>query len=131
MATEPWPVCVTDGQALVWSPEGPSAPLPFHCLPRSQPPVVSPYHRPAARALRTLHRVTGDEAGSLPAMAHQNTFLGLPLRLLPEEACLLRERGAVAFFAADGPCPASAASAARLARRTARVDQAQVQAPLP
>lgn len=39
--------------------------------------------------LRVHHRITGLTAGTLPGVAQQNAFLGLPLLLAPEEVVLL------------------------------------------
>ncbi|XP_049784503.1 tRNA-splicing endonuclease subunit Sen34 isoform X2 [Schistocerca cancellata] len=42
--------------------------------------------------LREQHRIIGNLIGCLPHMPRQETFLGLPLELLPEEATLLVEK---------------------------------------
>ncbi|KAI8326148.1 tRNA-intron endonuclease catalytic domain-like protein [Martensiomyces pterosporus] len=45
--------------------------------------------------LRREHRVVGALEGSHPANPLQNTYFGLPLVLLPEEAAMLLEKGAI------------------------------------
>ncbi|XP_078064242.1 tRNA-splicing endonuclease subunit Sen34 [Mustelus asterias] len=71
-------VYVAEGQALVWSAED-------------------------ARRLRELHSLCGSPVGSLARQPRQNSRLGLPLRLLPEEASLLAERGLGLLVRAHGP----------------------------
>jgi tRNA-splicing endonuclease subunit Sen34 len=43
--------------------------------------------------LRTKHRICGILTGTLPHLAQQNIFLGVPLVLIPEEVILLVEKG--------------------------------------
>ncbi|XP_029440957.1 tRNA-splicing endonuclease subunit Sen34 [Rhinatrema bivittatum] len=62
------PIHLLQGSALVWSAED-------------------------ARKIRQHHRLVGSLAGSLPRKPRQNARLGLPLKLLPEEARLLAEIG--------------------------------------
>ncbi|XP_072345225.1 tRNA-splicing endonuclease subunit Sen34 [Scyliorhinus torazame] len=68
---------VAEGQALVWSAE-------------------------EARELRERHGLCGTPVGSLARQPRQNGRLGLPLRLLPEEATLLAERGLALLVKARG-----------------------------
>ncbi|MCJ1283342.1 tRNA-splicing endonuclease subunit [Xylographa opegraphella] len=42
--------------------------------------------------LRKTHHILGVLIGTLPQIPQQNVFLGLPLELMPEEACLLCEK---------------------------------------
>ncbi|KAI5122980.1 hypothetical protein M0805_006858 [Coniferiporia weirii] len=44
-------------------------------------------------ALRSQHRICGLLGGTLPHLAQQNVFLGVPLVLMPEEVALLVEKG--------------------------------------
>ncbi|KAG8933969.1 tRNA-splicing endonuclease subunit [Tulasnella sp. 418] len=46
-----------------------------------------------ARNIRENHHITGALVGTLPSVAQQNVFLGLPLLLMPEEAVYLVEKG--------------------------------------
>ncbi|XP_059805392.1 tRNA-splicing endonuclease subunit Sen34 isoform X1 [Hypanus sabinus] len=69
---------VREGRALVWDAEGASR------LPR--PPAL-----------------WGRPVGSLARQPRQNTQLGLPLSLLPEEAWLLAEEGLALLVRAPGP----------------------------
>ena len=48
--------------------------------------------------LRRKHRIVGALCGSLPRAVRQNAHLGLPLKLMPEEATLLQEKGKTARF---------------------------------
>lgn len=80
------PIHVSNGNAFVWSVQGPQCPL---C-------VLARLLRLAlldASVLRSQHRISGVLAGTLPQAAQQNLFLGMPLLLLPEEVVLLLERG--------------------------------------
>ena len=43
--------------------------------------------------LRDKWRIIGGLIGALPSQPRQNTQLGLPLKLMPEEATLLMETG--------------------------------------
>lgn len=45
------------------------------------------------RLLRESHNVCGLLLGTLPQVAQQNVFLGLPLQLAPEELASLLENG--------------------------------------
>lgn len=47
----------------------------------------------AATYVRRVHHITGVLIGCLPHIPQQNTFSGLPLELMPEEARLLVEQG--------------------------------------
>jgi hypothetical protein len=53
-------------------------------------------HRPNRRtdivALRSKHHICGILTGTLPHLAQQNVFLGVPLVLMPEEVVLLVEK---------------------------------------
>jgi len=42
---------------------------------------------------RTQHNLCGLLSGTLPLIPQQNVFLGLPLRLLPEEVVYLLRQG--------------------------------------
>jgi tRNA-splicing endonuclease subunit Sen34 len=54
------------------------------------------YDVDAIRRLRVDHHITGITLGTLPQVAQQNVFLGVPLQLLPEEvAVLVQERESV------------------------------------
>ncbi|KAG9246218.1 hypothetical protein BJ878DRAFT_417469 [Calycina marina] len=50
--------------------------------------------------LRRAHRICGTPVGTLPRAPQQNVFSGLPMELMPEEACLLVETG-VAYIMDD------------------------------
>ena len=50
-----------------------------------------------AKILREDYRIVGTLVGSLPRAPRQNTHLGLPLQLLPEETSLLLEKGKMAL----------------------------------
>ncbi|KAG8900588.1 tRNA-splicing endonuclease subunit [Tulasnella sp. 403] len=78
MDSPPQPIAlhVSNNKAFVWDPED-------------------------AAALRRLHHVTGMLTGTLPSMAQQNIFLGLPLLLMPEEVVFLLE-SKVAVLLDDG-----------------------------
>ena len=45
-------------------------------------------------AARTKYHICGLLCGTLPLIPQQNVFLGLPLRLIPEEVALLLRSGA-------------------------------------
>lgn len=47
----------------------------------------------AAATLHCVHNVSGLRAGTLPGVAQQNGFLGLPLTLMQEEAAYLVTQG--------------------------------------
>ncbi|KAG9019600.1 tRNA-splicing endonuclease subunit [Tulasnella sp. 427] len=47
----------------------------------------------SAEIVRTKHHITGLLTGTLPSLAQQNVFLGLPLSLMAEEAVYLVEKG--------------------------------------
>ncbi|GJN88574.1 hypothetical protein Rhopal_001540-T1 [Rhodotorula paludigena] len=66
--------------------------------------------------LRVQHHICGSLQGTLPQVTQQNTFLGLPLVLLPEEAVLL-VRNKIAVLVDDRAAhrPASTAQAASYA----------------
>ncbi|TDL27608.1 tRNA-intron endonuclease catalytic domain-like protein [Rickenella mellea] len=49
-------------------------------------------------AVRAKHRICGLLIGTLPHLAQQNVFLGVPLTLMPEEAVLLVEKGFAVFI---------------------------------
>ncbi|XP_048186161.1 tRNA-splicing endonuclease subunit Sen34 isoform X1 [Perognathus longimembris pacificus] len=59
----------------------------------------------AVQALRERLGVGGRTVGSLPRGPRQNSRLGLPLLLMPEEARLLAEIGAVTLVSAPRPDP--------------------------
>lgn len=71
---------VADGRSLVWGAE-------------------------AVQALRERLGVGGRTVGALPRGPRQNSRLGLPLLLMPEEARLLAEIGAVTLVCAPRPDP--------------------------
>ncbi|KAJ9125579.1 hypothetical protein QFC22_000541 [Naganishia vaughanmartiniae] len=52
--------------------------------------IWDPQH---AATLRVTHHIGPLATGTLPGVAQQNVFLGLPLVLMPEEAVLLVENG--------------------------------------
>lgn len=47
------------------------------------------------RRLRSEYHICGVLAGTLPHLAQQNVFLGVPLLLMPEEVVFLVENGGV------------------------------------
>lgn len=49
------------------------------------------YDVDSIRRLRVDHHITGITLGTLPQVAQQNVFLGVPLQLLPEEVVVLVE----------------------------------------
>lgn len=51
------------------------------------------------RQLREQHRICGLLLGTLPQVAQQNIFLGLPMQLLPEEVVLLVSKSTFYRFA--------------------------------
>lgn len=59
----------------------------------------------AVQALRERLGVGGRTVGALPRGPRQNSRLGLPLLLMPEEARLLAEIGAVTLVSAPRPDP--------------------------
>lgn len=59
----------------------------------------------AVQALRERLGVGGRTVGALPRVPRQNSRLGLPLLLMPEEARLLAEIGAVTLVSAPRPDP--------------------------
>lgn len=59
----------------------------------------------AVQALRERLGVGGRTVGALPRGPRQNSRLGLPLLLMPEEARLLAEIGAVTLVSAPLPDP--------------------------
>lgn len=59
----------------------------------------------AVQALRERLGVGGRTVGALPRGPRQNSRLGLPLLLMPEEARLLAEIGAVTLVSAPRPNP--------------------------
>uniref|UniRef100_A0A286XNV1 tRNA-splicing endonuclease subunit Sen34 n=1 Tax=Cavia porcellus TaxID=10141 RepID=A0A286XNV1_CAVPO len=65
----------------------------------------------AVQALRERLGVGGRTVGALPRGPRQNSRLGLPLLLLPEEARLLAEIGAVTLVSAPRPDPSQHALA--------------------
>ncbi|KDQ12352.1 hypothetical protein BOTBODRAFT_189340 [Botryobasidium botryosum FD-172 SS1] len=48
--------------------------------------------------LRADHHITASLIGTLPSVAQQNVFLGLPLSLMPEEVVYLLEKGLVVLL---------------------------------
>lgn len=60
----------------------------------------------AVQALRERLGVGGRTVGALPRGPRQNSRLGLPLLLMPEEARLLAEIGAVTLVSVPRPDPA-------------------------
>lgn len=48
--------------------------------------------------LRIDYHISGLLTGTLPQLAQQNVFLGLPLQLLPEEVVVLVELGTPRFL---------------------------------
>lgn len=64
----PIPICISNGEAYIWA--------------------VDQIER-----LRVDHQISGLLTGTLPQLAQQNVFLGLPLQLLPEEVVTLVELG--------------------------------------
>ncbi|XP_071804783.1 uncharacterized protein [Asterias amurensis] len=57
------------------------------------------------KILREKHHIIGSLTGSLPRSPRQNTQLGLPLQLLPEEAAVLIEYDAARFVTVSVPTP--------------------------
>lgn len=53
--------------------------------------------------LRTKHHICGLLTGTLPHLAQQNIFLGVPLVLMPEEVVLLVEKSVYTFDAYNFP----------------------------
>ncbi|OWZ31963.1 tRNA-splicing endonuclease subunit Sen34 [Cryptococcus neoformans Tu259-1] len=76
----------------------------------------------AAATLHCVHNVSGLRAGTLPGVAQQNGFLGLPLTLMQEETAYLVTQGIAHLVSLDpSPSPPSeetvkAHTAARIAR---------------
>lgn len=58
-----------------------------------------------AKILREDYRIVGTLVGSLPRAPRQNTHLGLPLQLLPEETSLLLEKGFIELLEEDTTAP--------------------------
>lgn len=56
-----------------------------------------------AATLRVTHHICGLATGTLPGVAQQNLFLGLPLVLMPEEVVLLVENGQSPLFPLHNP----------------------------
>lgn len=56
-------------------------------------PVYNPisHARTDIAALRSKHNICGILTGTLPHIAQQNVFLGVPLLIMPEEVALLVE----------------------------------------
>lgn len=85
------------------------------------------YDVDAIRRLRVDHHITGITLGTLPQVAQQNVFLGVPLQLLPEEvAVLVQER--IACLVDDGlahahPTPDQAAEYARARKKAISAQQ--------
>ncbi|KAG8954041.1 tRNA-splicing endonuclease subunit [Tulasnella sp. 424] len=52
----------------------------------------------SAEIVRTQHHITGLLTGTLPSLAQQNVFLGLPLSLMPEEVVYLVEKEAAVLL---------------------------------
>ena len=55
--------------------------------------AVNPFVFSDAATLREKHRIIGAMMGCLPRCPHQNSQLGLPLKLLNEEVALLVKKG--------------------------------------
>lgn len=69
-------------------------------VPRASPttaPRADAGHLTDIQTLRTEHHICGILSGTLPQVSQQNTFLGLPLVLLPEEVVLLVKNSAAAL----------------------------------
>lgn len=58
---------------------------------------------PDAIRLRKDWRIVGGLIGALPQRSRQNAHLGLPLKLMPEEAALLVEKGVLEIKEYVGP----------------------------
>lgn len=63
-------------------------PIPVHIAGDK----VYVYDVDSIRRLRVDHHITGITLGTLPQVAQQNVFLGVPLQLLPEEVAVLVEQ---------------------------------------
>lgn len=77
---------VSNQKAFVWNVAGPSAPP---CAERALRLTLCLLAWADIQTLRTEHHICGILSGTLPQVSQQNTFLGLPLVLLPEEVVLL------------------------------------------
>jgi hypothetical protein len=64
------------------------------------------YNVDSIRRLRVDHHITGITLGTLPQVAQQNVFLGVPLQLLPEEVAVLVEERELLheLFLPNRPC---------------------------
>lgn len=84
--------------------------------------VATVWDAQTAATLHCVHNVSGLRAGTLPGVAQQNGFLGLPLTLMQEEAAYLVTQGIAHLVPLDpSPSPPSeetvkAHTAARIAR---------------
>ena len=81
------PLHLSNGVAYLWEPEG-----TLFCA-----------HKDLKQA-RTQHNLCGLLSGTLPLIPQQNVFLGLPLRLLPEEVAYLLRHGVYAYLRLTHRC---------------------------
>ncbi|OCF32370.1 tRNA-splicing endonuclease subunit Sen34 [Kwoniella heveanensis BCC8398] len=86
--------------------------------------VATVWDAQVAATLHCVHNVSGLRAGTLPGVAQQNGFLGLPLTLMKEEAAYLVQEGIAHLVALPTfpPLPSSDQLAAHTAARKARIE---------
>ena len=80
-------------------PSAPELPFPIYSISSNVESYML-YDINVITWLRKTHHILGVLMGTLPHVPQQNVFLGLPLKLLPEEARFLVEKG-VAFVVVD------------------------------
>ena len=80
-------IYVSNNKAYIWSVQG---------MASIRSPLCAHFSLDVAE-LRVKHRICGTLTGTLPHLAQQNFFLGLPLLLMPEEVVLLIENGEPSF----------------------------------
>ncbi|OWZ71216.1 hypothetical protein AYX14_03404 [Cryptococcus neoformans] len=69
------------------------SPLPHSILLYLVNGVATVWDAQTAATLHCVHNVSGLRAGTLPGVAQQNGFLGLPLTLMQEETAYLVTQG--------------------------------------
>lgn len=87
------PLYLVNGVATVWDAQSIIPILSDSILKLTTLPT-------AAATLHCVHNISGLRAGTLPGVAQQNGFLGLPLTLMQEETAYLVTQGRFKFILA-------------------------------
>ncbi|WVF67074.1 hypothetical protein IAT40_001819 [Kwoniella sp. CBS 6097] len=87
--------------------------------------VATVWDAQVAATLHCVHNISGIRAGTLPGVAQQNGFLGLPLTLMKEEAAYLVQGGIAHLIVLPTfpPLPSSDQLAKHTAARKSRIEK--------